>query len=69
MEEWENVLSCLFYRIWENRNIPALQTLHRRSDFSEETTVKKGGELLQDLVSTGTFNNLLKLSNMRRLTA
>jgi hypothetical protein len=21
MEEWENVLSCLFYRIWENRNI------------------------------------------------
>ena len=21
MEEWENVLSCLFYRIWENRKI------------------------------------------------
>ena len=42
---------------------------HRRSDFSEETTVKKGVELLQDLVATETFNNLQKLSNMRRLTA
>jgi hypothetical protein len=21
MGEWENVLSCLFYRIWENRNM------------------------------------------------
>jgi hypothetical protein len=75
MEEWENVLSCLFYRIWENRNIfknglyVHSRSLHRRSDFSEETTVKKGVELLQDLVATETFNNLQKLSNMRRLTA
>jgi hypothetical protein len=38
-------------------------------DFSGETTVKKGVELLQDLVATETFNNLQKLSNMRRLTA
>ena len=45
------------------------RSLHRRSDFSEETTVKKGVELLQDLVATETFNNLQKLSNMRRLTA
>jgi hypothetical protein len=45
------------------------RSLHRRSDFSEETTVKKGIELLQDLVATETFNNLQKLSNMRRLTA
>ena len=44
-------------------------SLNRRSDFSEETTVKKGVDLLQDLVATETFNNLQKLSNMRRLTA
>jgi hypothetical protein len=46
------------------------RSLHWRSDFSEETTVKKGVELLQDLVATETFNKYLqKLSNMRRLTA
>jgi hypothetical protein len=45
------------------------RTLHRRSDFSDETTVKKGVELLQDLVAIETFNNLQNLSNMRRLTA
>ena len=34
-----------------------------------QTPVKKGVELLQDLVATETFNNLQELSNMRRLTA
>jgi hypothetical protein len=75
MEEWENLLSCLFYRICEKIEIflhvknglyvHLYRSLHRRSDFS----VKKGAELLQDLVATETFNNLQKLSNMRRLTA
>jgi hypothetical protein len=45
------------------------RSLHRRSDFSEDITVKKGVELQQDLVATETFNNFQKLSNMRRLTA
>ena len=54
----------LYIHIYSN-----YRSLHRRSDFSEETTVKKGVELLQDLVATETFNNLQKLSNMRRLTA
>jgi hypothetical protein len=34
------------------------RSLHRRSDFSEETTVKKGVELLQDL----TWSRLKRLT-------
>ena len=55
--------------IFKNGLYVHYRSLHRRSDFSEEITVKKGVELQQDLVATETFNNLQKLSNMRRLTA
>ena len=76
--EWRNGKTCchacfteygkieIFFKKW---TLCHYRSLHRRSDFSEETTVKKGVELLQDLVETKTFNNLQKLSNMRRLTA
>jgi hypothetical protein len=36
-------------------HVPAFRLLVPTSDFSEETTVKKGVELLQDLVATETF--------------
>ena len=55
--------------IFKNGLYVHYRSFHRRSDFSEEITVKKGVELQQDLVATETFNNLQKLSNMRRLTA
>ena len=42
------------------------RSLHRRSDFRDESTVKQGIKLLQDLVASETFNNLEKLSDMRR---
>ena len=38
----------------------------RRSEFSEET-VKRGRELLRELVASETFGNLQKLSDMRRI--
>ena len=70
--EWWNGKTCCHACFTEYGKIEIFRhyrSLHRRSDFSEETTVKKGVELLQDLVATETFNNLQKLSNMRRLTA
>ena len=68
--EWRNGKTCCHACFTEYVHIYSnYRSLHRRSDFSEETTVKKGEELLQDLVATETFNNLQKLSNMRRLTA
>lgn len=38
---------------------------HRRSEFNEGT-VKRGIELLQELVASETFSNLQTLSDMRR---
>jgi hypothetical protein len=76
--EWRNGKTCCHARFTEYGKVEIFlknglyihyRSLHRRSDFSEETTVKKGVDLLQDLVATETFNNLQKLSNMRRLTA
>ena len=76
--EWRNRKTCCHACFTEYGKIEIFlknglyvhyRSLQRRSDFSEETTVKKGVELLQDLVATETFNNLQKLSNMRRLTA
>ena len=69
MEEWETCCHACFTEYGKIEIFRHYRSLHRRSDFSEETTVKKGVELLQDLVATETFNNLQKLSNMRRLTA
>ena len=77
--EWRNGKTCCHACFTEYGKIEIFlknglyvhyrSSLHRRSDFSEQTTVKKGVELPQDLVATETFNNLQKLSNMRRLTA
>ena len=76
--EWRNGKTCCHACFTEYGKIEIFlknglyvhyRSLHWRSDFSEETTVKKGVGLLQDLVATENFNNLQKLSNMRRLTA
>ena len=69
--EWRNgkrVVMLVLQNMGKSK-YSGIRSLHRRSDFSEETTVKKGVELLQDFVATETFNRLQKLSNMRRLTA
>jgi hypothetical protein len=65
----KNMGTSKYFKKMDFMNYLHYRSLHRRSDFSEETTVKKGVELLQNLVATETFNNLQKLSNMRRLTA
>jgi hypothetical protein len=72
--EWRNGKTCCHACFTEYGKVEIFfknglyvhyRSLHRRSDFGEET-IKKGVELLQDLVATETFNNLKKLSNMRR---
>lgn len=50
----------------QNRFCSDYRSLHRRSDFNDESTMREGKKLLQDLVATETFNNLQELFDKRR---
>jgi hypothetical protein len=74
--EWRNGKTCCHACFTEYGKIEIClknwlyvhyRSLHRRSDFSEETTVKKGVELLQDLVATETFNKAFQYEAINRL--
>lgn len=43
--------------------------LHRRTDLKDESTLKEGIKLLQDLVASETFSILQELSDKRRANA